>query len=342
MKKGVNVDSGNNNRSEGSGEAARSEATLEVAPLATRKSTDIPLSVGETVALRQPRETAERSRSYINHVTRMHRAGEWDEEDDAVLLNAVNTFPVYKNYINWSRISREANFAPPGRTAKACRERFFNALDPNLNKGPWSQEEDDFIVEMQRLHGNKWAAIARMLDTNRTDHTVKNRFNVLKRIRNIPDLPKPKRIKKSELQAMRLAELMARRAAAAQAVEARHGMSISELGLGGIGIGATEAPSEMLSGSAAALGPSDMDSAAPVASGAHEGKSGKKVAKQKRKGGNVPKESKAEYKKDSKRPRTNPGADTANALLSLAGEDGDGDGYGGLERGTYRRKTVLE
>lgn len=108
----------------------------------------------------------------------------------------MDTFPPYKRAVNWSRIAREAPFHQPGRTAKSCRERYFNALNPALNQGPWSTDEDDFIVEMQAKHGNKWAAIACMLGTRRTDHSVKNRFNVLKKTRNIADHPRPKRAKK--------------------------------------------------------------------------------------------------------------------------------------------------
>jgi len=138
-----------------------------------------------------------------------HRQAQWTDEDDQKLMGAVFTTPIHKKAIDWSRISREADFALPGRTAKACRERYFNTLDPQLNQGPWSEEEDDFIVEMQRLHGNKWAAMARKLDTNRTDHTVKNRFNVLKRIRQIPSLPKAKRMTKAEREAERSAKVLA-------------------------------------------------------------------------------------------------------------------------------------
>jgi hypothetical protein len=135
-----------------------------------------------------------------------HRRAHWTDVDDQKLTEAVFTTPIFKKAIDWSRISAEADFAPPGRTAKACRERYLNTLDPQLNKGPWSKEEDGVIVEMQRIHGNKWAAIARKLDTNRTDHTVKNRFSILKRIRQIPSPPKAKRMTKTDKEVERTAK----------------------------------------------------------------------------------------------------------------------------------------
>eukprot|EP00960_Hanusia_phi_P041562 755055-Hanusia_phi.AAC.1 len=42
----------------------------------------------------------------------------------------------------------------PNRTGKQIRERWHNQLDPNIMKGPWTEEEDMLIMEAQKIHGN--------------------------------------------------------------------------------------------------------------------------------------------------------------------------------------------
>ena len=67
-----------------------------------------------------------------------------------------------------------------GRTGKQCRARWYNHLDPSINRGPWTIQEDELIRNLVALDGTCWADISRTLTSrgyNRTDMAIKNRYN---------------------------------------------------------------------------------------------------------------------------------------------------------------------
>ena len=53
------------------------------------------------------------------------------------------------------------------RTGKQCRERWYNHLHPSLKKSPWTEDEDERLIELQKSLGNSWSKISQSLPGRR-------------------------------------------------------------------------------------------------------------------------------------------------------------------------------
>jgi hypothetical protein len=83
---------------------------------------------------------------------------------------------------HWKEIAVELNArcnSQVYRHGKQCRERWINHLDPAISRGPWTDEEDlRMLRSFQSVGGKKWADISKMMK-DRTENSVKNRWNSL-------------------------------------------------------------------------------------------------------------------------------------------------------------------
>ncbi|CAI0460773.1 unnamed protein product [Linum tenue] len=79
------------------------------------------------------------------------RKGTWTAEEDRKLIAYVTRYGCW----NWLQIPK---FAGLKNCGKNCRLRWMNHIQPNVNRGKYSAEEEETILNLHSTLGNRWSA----------------------------------------------------------------------------------------------------------------------------------------------------------------------------------------
>ncbi|KAF3625971.1 Transcription factor MYB39 [Capsicum annuum] len=97
------------------------------------------------------------------------KKGPWTPEEDNKLIQYIQLHGPG----NWRTLPKNAGLQ---RCGKSCRLRWTNYLRPDIKRGRFSFDEEETIIQLHSVLGNKWSAIAARLP-GRTDNEIKNYWN---------------------------------------------------------------------------------------------------------------------------------------------------------------------
>ncbi|KAJ9563844.1 hypothetical protein OSB04_009004 [Centaurea solstitialis] len=106
-----------------------------------------------------------RSPSFVKGV----KKGPWTIEEDQKLVAYIEQ----NGHGSWRALPLKAGLQ---RCGKSCRLRWTNYLRPDIKRGKFSLQEEQTIIQLHALLGNRWSTIATHLP-KRTDNEIKNYWN---------------------------------------------------------------------------------------------------------------------------------------------------------------------
>ncbi|ETO22372.1 hypothetical protein RFI_14827, partial [Reticulomyxa filosa] len=101
----------------------------------------------------------------------MIKGGVWKNTEDEILKAAVMKYGLNQ----WARISSLLVH----KSAKQCKARWYEWLDPSIKKTEWSQEEDEKLLHLAKILPCQWRTIApaigRTAAQSQEKYQIKNR-----------------------------------------------------------------------------------------------------------------------------------------------------------------------